>query len=239
MILQYHNGMPVPYEATGRTHQKSRTRAALIAAVHDLLRTGRTPTVDDVAQAAGISRTTAYRYFPNQHELLVAAHPEIDAASLLGANPPAEPEARLDRVLANIQQQIRKNEPELRTALRLSLDPGADRARLLVRQGRAIAWLTDALRPLRGRMSDLQLHRLVLAIRATIGIEAFVWLTDVAGLSRADALALMRQSAKTLFASALQDVHEAPAATKRAPRQPTSAKQATRRRRRRYGVANP
>ncbi len=238
MILQYHDGMSIPYESTGRTHQKSRTRAALIAAVHDLLRTGRTPTVDAAAQAAGISRTTAYRYFPNQHELLVAAHPEVEATSLLGANPPSDPEARLDLVLANIQQQIRQNEPELRTALRLSLDPSADRARLLVRQGRAIAWLTDALRPLRSRMSEPQLHRLVLGIRATVGIEAFVWLTDVAGLSRADALALMRQSAKTLFASALRDVHEAPAATNRAPREHTSAKPAARRRGRRQGAAN-
>ena len=206
MILVYHNGMSMPYEATGRTQQKSRTRAALIAAVHDLLRAGRTPTVEDAAEAAGISRTTAYRYFANQHELLIAAHPEIDATSLLGADPPGEPEARLDLVLANIEEQIVGNEPELRTALRLSLDPRTDRSRLLVRQGRAIAWLKDALRPLRGRMSDRALHRLALAIRTTIGIEAFVWLTDVAGLSRAEAFALMRWSAKTLFAAALPDV---------------------------------
>jgi AcrR family transcriptional regulator len=164
-----------------------------------------------VAEAAGISRTTAYRYFRNQHELLAAAHPEIDATSLLGSNPPADPEARLDLVLANIEQQIVDNEAALRTALRLSLDPSADRTRLLVRQGRAIGWLTDALRPLRSRMGDRALRRLVLAIRATIGIEAFAWLTDVAGLSRAEALALMRQSAKTLFASALRELHQGPA----------------------------
>jgi AcrR family transcriptional regulator len=203
--------MSIPYESSGRTRQKSRTRAALLAAVHDLLRTGRTPTVDDVAEAAGISRTTAYRYFRNQHELLAAAHPEIDARSLLGSNPPADPEARLDVVLANIEQQIVDSEPALRTALRLSLDPSADRTRLLVRQGRAIGWLTDALRPLRSRMGDRALRRLVLAIRATFGIEAFVWLTDVAGLSGADALALMRQSAKRLFASARRELPRGPA----------------------------
>ena len=33
-------------------------------------------------------------------------------------------------------------------------------------------------------LADEQLHRLVIAIRATIGIEALVWLVDVAGLSR-------------------------------------------------------
>lgn len=205
MILKYHDGMSIPYDATGRTHQKARTRAALVGAVHALLRAGRTPTVEEAAEACGISRTTAYRYFRNQYELLAAAHPEIDAASLLGANPPADADARLDLVLQDIARQIREHEPELRTALRLSLDPETDRSRLLVRQGRAIGWLTDALRPLRGRIPDRDLRRLVLAIRTAIGIEAFAWLRDVAGLSPEEALGVMHWSAKTLLASAVRD----------------------------------
>ena len=43
------------------------------------------------AHGSGISRTTAYRYFKNQAELLAAAHPEIHLASLLPAKPPADP----------------------------------------------------------------------------------------------------------------------------------------------------
>jgi hypothetical protein len=39
----------------------------------------------------------------------------------------------------------------------------------------------------------------VLAIRATLGIEALVWLTDIAGLSREQAVEIMRSSARTLF----------------------------------------
>ena len=70
--------------ATGRTHQKARTRNALVDITRTLLASGRTPTVEEAAEAAGISRATAYRYFPNQRALLVAAHPEIDATSLLG-----------------------------------------------------------------------------------------------------------------------------------------------------------
>ena len=44
---------------------------------------GAAPTVAEAAAAALISRTTAYRYFPNQTSLLVAAHPETAAVSLL------------------------------------------------------------------------------------------------------------------------------------------------------------
>jgi hypothetical protein len=42
----------------------------------------------------------------------------------------------------------------------------------------------------------------VLAIRATTGIEALVWLTDVAGLPRQDAAELMRSSARALLRDA-------------------------------------
>jgi hypothetical protein len=94
-------------------------------------------------------------------------------------------------------------EPELRAHLRLSLDPHpADPEQLPFRQGRAIGWIEDALAPLRGRMPDAELGRLVLAIRATTGIEALVWLTDVAGLERTDAAELMRSSAGALLRDA-------------------------------------
>ena len=52
---------------------------------------------------------------------------------------------------------------------------------------------------LRGRVTDQQLRRLVVSIRATMGIEALVWLVDVAGNPRADAVALMRESAQALL----------------------------------------
>jgi hypothetical protein len=49
----------------------------------------------------------------------------------------------------------------------------------------------------------------VLAIRATIGIEAFVWLTDVGGVSREEAVAIMRSSALSLLRVAGEDAGEA------------------------------
>src|SRR3954469_17705650 len=109
--------MTVSYELTGRTGQKARTRDALIAATRDLLAEGSTSTVEQAAAASGISRATAYRYFPNQRALLVAAHPEIDARSLLGADPPADPEARLERVVDEIIAVVLDTEAQLRAAL--------------------------------------------------------------------------------------------------------------------------
>ena len=71
-------------------------------------------------------------------------------------------------------------------------------------QGRAIRWIAEALEPLREELTGKELHRLVIAIRATIGIEALVWLVDVAGLSRPQAIQLMRRSAAALLADALR-----------------------------------
>ena len=83
--------MSIPYESIGRTRQKERTRNALIAAARNLVAQGVTPTVEEAATAASISRTAAYRYFPNQRALLLAAHPETEASSLLATNVPTIP----------------------------------------------------------------------------------------------------------------------------------------------------
>ena len=199
-------GMSIPYEQTGRVNQKARTRAALLNATRALLAEGMSPTVEQAADRAAISRTTAYRYFTNQRELLTAVFPEIAERSLLDAGAPDDPAARLDLVLERFTRHTLEHEPELRAQLRLSLEPGPlEPDQLPFRKGRAIGWIEDALAPLREHMSAPELRRLVLAIRATIGIEALIWLTDIAGLPRDEATELMRSSARALFRDACRN----------------------------------
>jgi AcrR family transcriptional regulator len=196
--------MTTSYELTGRTHQKARTRTAMVEATRQLLAEGVAPTVEQAAERAAVSRTTAYRYFPNQQALLIASYPELDMPSLLAADAPADAVGRLELVTENVARQLLEHEPELRAMLRLSLElPPPDKDAMPLRQGRVIGWIEDALAPLKGSLSAAELRRLVLAIRATLGIEALVWLTDVAGLPRAEAVDLMRSSARTLLRSAL------------------------------------
>lgn len=196
--------MSIPYEANGRVKQKQRTRAALIRAAQDLVAAGSTPTVEQVATAAGVSRAVGYRYFPNQHVLLAAAHPETAATSLLPPDPPTDPAERLAHVVREFTSLITRTESQQRTMLRLSLnDDNASRADLPLRQGRAIGWISEALAPLHGPLTDDQVHHLALAIRSAIGIEALTWQTDVAHLTRAESVALMSWTAQALLHAAI------------------------------------
>jgi len=203
----------IPYERTGRTRQKARTRRALVEAARALLAQGRIPTVEEAADAADVSRTTAYRYFPNQRALLVAIFPQIEVSSLLGPNAPQDPEERLALAVTTLGSLLLEHELELRAQLRLSLEQDSSggvvagaQGELPFRTGRAISWIEEALAPLRGRLPEPQLHRLVLAIRSAVGIEALVWLTDVAGSSRAEAVELMRWAAHALLRTALEEL---------------------------------
>jgi len=198
--------MAISYERSGRVNQKARTRAALVAAARELLAAGVPPSVEQAAVAASVARATAYRYFPNQRALLIATFPEIAESSLLGDSPPSDPGERLEIVAEVIARQAVQREPELRSMLRLSLepDPGA-RGDLPLRTGRRIIWVSDALVPLRDRLSEAELQRLVIAIAAAVGIDALVWLTDIAGQSREQAVEVMRWSARALLQAALAE----------------------------------
>jgi AcrR family transcriptional regulator len=209
-----------PYELTGRSRQKQRTREALVAAARDLVaQGGAAPTVEAAAEAASVSRTTAYRYFSSQAALLIASHPEIAANTLVPDDAGDDPEARLLGAVDAFIRIVLDTERQQRTMLRLSLDPDSSRESLPLRQGRAITWFEEALAPLRPRLTDAEIHRLALSIRSAVGIESLVWLTDVAGLSREDAAQQMHWSARALFLHALADTGRSTSANE-LPRHP-------------------
>ena len=191
--------MSTSYAESGRTRQKQRTRAELVAAARNLIAEGGAPpTVAEAANAASISRTTAYRYFGSQRELLAAAHPETERASLLPEGIGQDPEERLVAAVETFVQMVIENEAQQRTMLRLSLEASTLPSQLPLRRGRAIRWFEEALSPLLPAMGQAGVTRLAVAVRSVVGVESLVWLLDVAGLSRAEAAALMRSNAVAL-----------------------------------------
>lgn len=197
--------MSISYEATGRTRQKTRTKEAINAATRDLLRAGVIPTVEQAADTAGVSRATAYRYFPNSRDLLVAAHGFLEAPSLVPEGTTDDAEARLAAVVDKITEAIAADEAAYRAMLRISLEPGAHGDELALRVGRRILWVEDAIESVKSRLGTRRFNRLVRAIAACIGIEVLVWMTDVAKMSKHEALRTMRWSAQALLRAALDE----------------------------------
>lgn len=195
------NVMSTDYLESGRARQKQRTRDQLIATARELITSGDTPRIEEVAEAAGISRTTAYRYFASQAELLVAAYPETGVTSALPDPPPSGVGDRVDAVADFVITGVQEAEPQQRAMLRLSL--GDVPHELPLRQGRAIAWFVEALAPLADSIGDQRVHRLALALRAACGIETRVWLSDVAGLAPDQASALQRWMVSALVTRAV------------------------------------
>src|SRR5262245_3867778 len=182
------SAMSMAYLESGRARQKQRTRDHLLSAARELITSGDTPTIEEVAAAADISRTTAYRYFASRAELLAAAYPETGAASVLPDPPPAALDERVAAVAGFVIGRVQENEPQQRAMLRLSL--GEVPHELPLRQGRVIPWFLEALAPVAESIGEEGVHRLALALRAACGIETRVWLSDVAGLAPAEVSAL-------------------------------------------------
>lgn len=191
------------YLATGRSSQKQRTREHLIAAARRLIESGDTPRVEDVARESGISRTTAYRYFATQAELLAVAFPETAATSFLPDPAPDDVEARVDAVVSAVIDMVESTEHQQRAMLRLSL--GEAPHELPLRQGRVIGWLEEALEPVRAELGEQVTHRLAVAIRSVCGIETRVWLRDIARLDPGEVRDLQAWMARALLDRAAGD----------------------------------
>jgi AcrR family transcriptional regulator len=188
----------------GRESQKNRTRKALVASASDLLRNGKQPTVTDAAEAAEISRATAYRYFPSQEMLwaevaLFAADGPLLRGAERGTDSRPAPEAIADLV-RRVGKWSYENERPLRALLQLSLDPASG----VRRPGHRVEWIANALAPVRGSMDAKTYARLSRALTLTMGIDPVVVMTDIAGVTREQALDALEWSARTLVEAALR-----------------------------------
>ena len=201
--------------ADPRGGQKRRTRNALLTTAARLIALGQTPSVTEVADAADISRRTAYRYFPTQDQLLTEAaleglRPEVEAAvaALLPAGiermgDVAEAEARLDATVRVMQRIAQQHAPLLRTMIRLTT--GRIDEHRPARGYRRVAWLTAAVEPVRARLGKPRFERLVSALVSCVGMDSLFLLQDTRGLTLAAAERVTRWTAHALLAASVAE----------------------------------
>src|SRR5688500_14129105 len=128
------------YESYGRVDQKRRTRETIKRAVAQLVADGATPTMADIADASGVSRSGVYRYFPSLEALI--AEVELDAtvapdiASIDAvANIAASAEQRVAAVIRKDHEVVIRHERSFRAAIRSMLADEAAHDRMPRRPG--------------------------------------------------------------------------------------------------------
>jgi AcrR family transcriptional regulator len=192
-----------------RLSQRQRTRAALVQAAMKAVQRGETPTIENAAEEAGVSRATAYRYFDSQQALLIETSlEEFNAPSNVGAIHEGPVESRVDAVVRTLLTMADKHEVYLRTFLKSSIEQWLRTQKdgletYPVRKGRRIEWLDYALEPLES-MPSRQKRRLKFALSMLCGVEALIVAKDVCHCSAAEAQETCAWAAQAILSAALE-----------------------------------
>src|SRR6185503_19616679 len=96
---------------------RARMKRHMLSTAIRLMQDGLTPSVTDVAEAAEVSRATAYRYFPTQAALVQAAVGEALGPILAWRSSSADAEERVEELLACAYPRLDEYEATLRAAL--------------------------------------------------------------------------------------------------------------------------
>ncbi|EEQ09389.1 TetR-family regulatory protein [Yersinia mollaretii ATCC 43969] len=163
---------------------RARTRRLLIDTAMSMYEQGAFPSITEVANAAQLSRATAYRYFPTQ-SALVSAMVDESLGPIL-AWQPTQPDARqrIAELLSFAYPRMLQHEGVLRAALHLSLQQWADNRsnpnneEKLVRGNRK-RLLKLAVEPLEGKLTPEALQRVIHAFSLIYGSEVFMVLKDI------------------------------------------------------------
>lgn len=165
----------------GRPAQRRRTRAAILDATIALLGDGRTPTLDEVAAAAEVSRRTIYMHFPSLDQLILDASMGALAGRDIEAEfePDAEVAERVAMIVDTLYDHAEEWLPLGRRMVALTAtNPPAGGPK---RGQRRVEWIQRAVEPLRDRLTDEQHDRLVSSLAIVLGWEAMIVLQDIRG----------------------------------------------------------
>ncbi len=186
----------------GRPNQRQRTRKDLLQAAARLLRAGRAPTLEEVAEEALVSRATAYRYFTGVEPLLVEAALDLafPDATFLAEDSSDDPAERLIRAEQAVDAMVRANAPPLRAMLAHSVQRGGDTP--LVRQNRRTPLIQAALAPAAAALDPAAAKLLEQAMALVVGTEAMIVFEDVLELDAAEAGRVKRWMIRALAEAA-------------------------------------
>ncbi|HEY8993211.1 MAG TPA: helix-turn-helix domain-containing protein, partial [Lacunisphaera sp.] len=189
------------------SNQELRTRKDLLTAASRLMKQGRKPTMDEVAQEAMVSRPTAYRYFRSVDALLGEAPVDaavVDPTQLFANNASDDPEARLLEAEASMHKTVFENEAHLRVMLANSIGRDLSDDSVPARQNRRMPLIEAALAPARDRFTDGDYEKLCAALALIFGTEAMIVFRDVLRVDETTAREVKSWAVRALVRAALR-----------------------------------
>ena len=188
----------------GRAGQKARTREALLAATRSLMAQGGVVSVPAAAEAAGISKATAYRYFAASDALTMeAALDGVFATAEAVVGDAVEVRERVHRVSRYLFEATRASERGFRLFIAKALEASAQEGAPQLRGGRRLPMYELALEPVRGRMTPRAFQDLVHALSGATGLEAFLAPKDVCRLDAGEADRILALTVDAILAALL------------------------------------
>jgi AcrR family transcriptional regulator len=205
-----------------RSAARARTLRLLLREASAMLGDGLIPSVAEVALRAGVSRATAYRYFPSRSRLMsaVVEHSLGPVRFFASVNPDGR--GRIDELFLKTFPRLAAHEPQLRVALQLSLEDAArERAGTLkeepYRRGHRRRILSHAAWPLRESLGKRRFERLLRGLSVIYGIEVFVVLKDIWGANDREIGDIACWLARAMVDAALREAEAGRRGTGRKP----------------------
>lgn len=190
---------------------RARMRRHMLATAIRLMQDGFVPSVSDVAEAAEVSRATAYRYFPSQAAMTQAVVDEALGPILAWRSESGDVDQRVAELFTYAFPRMLKYEATHRAALSQSLDQWIRRqAGTLGREPRIVrgnrkGLLRDALTPLKGGVPTQTFDKLTQSLSLIFGIEAIIVLKDIWGLDDEEVRRLAGWAAHALVDAAVAE----------------------------------
>jgi AcrR family transcriptional regulator len=217
--------------APARRGAKARMTRHMLDAAIRLMQGGIIPSVSDVAEAAEVSRATAYRYFPSQAAMVQAVVDEALGPILGWRSRRDDPEARVADLVEHAYPRMLAYEATHRAALSQALGQWTRRQagtlgdEVPIVRGNRKALLREALQPLRREAGTATFDKLAQSLSLIFGIEAIIVLKDIWRLDDDQVRKVVLWAAHALVRTA---VAEAAAHNEARPPRPTKKNAASR-----------
>ncbi|HGN1706959.1 TPA: TetR/AcrR family transcriptional regulator [Providencia rettgeri] len=191
---------------------RKRTYVLLVNTALDLFEKGAMPSVSELALEAGVSRATAYRYFPTQSDLITAIVNESLGPILTWRPQSEKTEERIGELLSYAFPRMFEHEGVLRAALQASLQQWAqsrsapmDMKDKQLERGNRKDILAMVTSPMKADYPQDIIDKVIRAFSVIYGSEIFLVLKDIWKMENSEVTELAQWIAKAIMNQAVAD----------------------------------